>query len=214
MPEKLPFFPLQLVVYPGEALNLHIFEHRYRQLIQDAEEEGLTFGVPTVINKQVQPIATEVKLLEVSKRYASGETDVRTLGQRVFRIKNFEPVLTPKLYAGGEVEFLYVDEEEDYLLNERIVNLIRKIYVAMKIDKVVKSAHEGFRTFDIAHYCGFTLEQEYELLTTFDAKKRQLFLLNHLQSIRPDLTEDERNKSIVNRAQLNGHFKNLTPPNF
>lgn len=203
-----------MVVYPGEALNLHIFEHRYRQLIEDAENEGLTFGIPTVINKEVQPIATEVKLIEVSKRYPSGESDVRTLGQRVFRIKNFEPTLSPKLYAGGEVEFLFVDEEEDYLLNERIVNIIREIYLAMKIDKVVKSAHEGFRTFDIAHYCGFTLEQEYELLTTFDARKRQLFLLEHLQTIRPNVSEDERNKAIVNRAQLNGHFKHLTPPKF
>jgi hypothetical protein len=100
------------------------------------------------------------------------------------------------------------------LLNERIVNLIREIYLAMKIDKVVKNAHDGFRTFDIAHYCGFTLDQEYKLLTTFDARKRQQFLLEHLQGIRPDLSDDKRNKAIVNRAQLNGHFKHLTPPKF
>ena len=62
MEQQLALFPLQLVVFPGESLNLHIFEPRYRQLIEDAEQQGITFGVPTVIKGALQPIATEVSL--------------------------------------------------------------------------------------------------------------------------------------------------------
>ncbi|PHI19836.1 peptidase [Lewinellaceae bacterium SD302] len=213
MHEKLAFFPLQLVVYPGEALNLHVFEPRYRQLIRDAESEGITFGVPTVIKGEMLPIATEVELVEVSKRYASGESDIRTIGRRVFQIKKFHPTLGRKLYAGGDVQYLYVEEEEDYLINEEIVVLIREIYRAMKVDKFVKHAHQGFRTYDVAHYCGFDLKQEYKFLTLFNAVERQQYMLDHLRTIRPE-RDSSQNDMLRNRAELNGHFKHLNPPKF
>lgn len=213
MADKLPFFPLQLVVYPGESLNLHVFEPRYRQLVEDAENEGITFGVPTVIDGQVRPLATEVVLTEVSKRYSDGRSDVKTQGRRVFRIQDFEPKMDGKLYAGGTVEFLYVEREEDYLLNEEIVSLIREIYRAMKVNKAVSDAHDGFTTYDIAHYCGFSLEQEYEFLTLFGAQDRQHFLLEHLRKIRPQVP-DPVAADIQHRARQNGHFKELKPPRF
>ena len=43
MRQFLPLFPLQIVVFPGEDLNLHIFEPRYKELIKDCEEGGGTF---------------------------------------------------------------------------------------------------------------------------------------------------------------------------
>ncbi|MEO1628994.1 MAG: LON peptidase substrate-binding domain-containing protein, partial [Bacteroidota bacterium] len=45
-----PLFPLKLVVYPGEQLNLHIFEPRYKQLIRECEQNKVTFGIPAFIN--------------------------------------------------------------------------------------------------------------------------------------------------------------------
>lgn len=213
MAEKLPFFPLQLVVYPGESLNLHIFEPRYRQLIADVEKDNITFGVPTVIRGMIKPIATEVALSEISNRYPGGESDIKTIGRRTFRIKNFEAQMTGKLYAGGEVEYLFTDMDEDFLLNEEIVMLVREVYQAMNVNKEVKDAHAGFSTFDIAHYCGFTIDQEYEFLTLFNARDRQLFLLEHLQEIRPRVPEPVE-QHIQNRARQNGHFKHLKPPQF
>lgn len=211
MSKTLAFFPLQLVVFPGEQLNLHIFEPRYRQLIADAESEGITFGVPTVINSEIRPIATEVRLEQISKRYPNGESDVKTRGQRIFRILSFEPKLGKKLYAGGEIAPIDYDTEENLQLNEEIVFLTREIYATLKIDKTILDAHDGFRTYDIAHYVGLQVEQEYELLTLFNAVERQQFLLSHLRKIRPDVT---KRLDIRARAQLNGHFKDLVPPVF
>ena len=45
MPDLLPLFPLQLVVFPAENLNLHIFEPRYQELIKDCEEEEITLTI-------------------------------------------------------------------------------------------------------------------------------------------------------------------------
>lgn len=209
MTQKLPIFPLQLVVFPGEHLNLHIFEQRYRELVDDAEAHGITFCVPTVYEGGVLPIATEVKLLDVVNRYPSGESDIRTLGGRVFFMEDYEKIMPGKLYAGGDCREIYPDQQEDLQLNQRIVKLTREIYRELSIDKVIRDAEDGFKTYDIGHYVGLKLEQEYELLTLLDAKDRQIFLLDHLHEIHPELQEGS---SIQNRARLNGHFKELVPP--
>jgi len=47
---KLPLFPLQSVFFPGETVPLHIFEERYKLLINDCRTEAITFGIPVYIN--------------------------------------------------------------------------------------------------------------------------------------------------------------------
>ncbi|CAH1001908.1 hypothetical protein LEM8419_02822 [Neolewinella maritima] len=211
MEQQLALFPLQLVVYPGEALNLHIFEPRYRQLIEDAESQGIRFGVPTVINGGLRPVATEVSLLGVPKRYPSGESDVHTRGERVFYLEDFDRQAPGKLYPGGQVRFLPLEEDEDPELNREIIALTRGIYRQLKIEREVLSLEEGFRTYSIGHYVGFTLEQEYELLTLRAAQERQEYMLKHLRQVRPQSGDP---LGIRARAQLNGHFKELTAPDF
>ena len=46
MARMLPLFPLQIVVFPGEDLNLHIFEPRYKELIGECKDKGIHFGIP------------------------------------------------------------------------------------------------------------------------------------------------------------------------
>ncbi|MEL7159139.1 MAG: peptidase, partial [Bacteroidota bacterium] len=194
-----------------QVTPLHIFEPRYRQLIEDAENEGITWLVPSVIDGGIRPIATEVRLAEVVNRYPTGESDVRSLGERVHFLEDFWKILPGKLYPGGAARELEVERDEDPDVNARIVDLTRNIYRALSIDKEIKDADAGFRTYDIGHYVGLTLEQEYELLTLREAADRQTFLLEHLANIRPNV---EENDSIRARAQLNGHFQELQPPDW
>lgn len=53
MTNFIPIFPLGVVVYPDEQLNLHIFEPRYKQLIRDCIAENKPFGIPAVIEKKM-----------------------------------------------------------------------------------------------------------------------------------------------------------------
>ena len=46
MTNFIPIFPLSIVVYPGEELNLHIFEPRYKQLITESYQANRSFGIP------------------------------------------------------------------------------------------------------------------------------------------------------------------------
>ena len=58
----IPIFPLGIVVYPGESLNLHIFEPRYKQLVTECFAEKKMFGIPAVINNHLLPIRQSTQL--------------------------------------------------------------------------------------------------------------------------------------------------------
>src|ERR1700741_1223533 len=86
MTNFIPIFPLGIVVYPGENLNLHIFEPRYKQLISECHTSKKPFGIPTVIEGKVQDNGALVEIIELSAVHENGEMDIKTQGVRVFRI--------------------------------------------------------------------------------------------------------------------------------
>ena len=59
MTNFIPIFPLEIIVYPNEKLNLHIFEDRYKQLISDINKEKKYFGIPPVIKNKIAELTTE-----------------------------------------------------------------------------------------------------------------------------------------------------------
>ncbi|WP_375436059.1 LON peptidase substrate-binding domain-containing protein [uncultured Hymenobacter sp.] len=208
---QLALFPLNLVVFPGEKLNLHIFEPRYRQLVRDCLGEGITFGIPPFLNEAVSQLGTEMKLLDVEKNYTSGEMDIRTQAVGVFRVEEFYRQAPGKLYAGGLVEDLADDNRTDILLQKRISEQLQQLYDVLGLRKLMQELPANFRVYDVAHHLGLSTEQEYQLLEALTEAERQEIVLEHLEHILPVLLETERLKE---RVRLNGHFKNLTPPNF
>ncbi len=210
MAAKLALFPLQIVVFPNEDLNLHIFEPRYRQLVQDSEEHGITFGVSSYIEEQVMPIGTEVRLEEVVRKYPTGESDIRTKAIGMYQLKEFFPRLDDRLYAGGTVDRIAFDEEEDPEVNGQILYLSRQLFGLLNVDRELPDSPHDFSTYSIAHHIGFSLEQEYQFLCTLNAPSRQALMVEHLERIIPMVRETEE---IRTKAKMNGHFKNLIPPN-
>lgn len=209
MNQFLPLFPLQIVVFPGEGLNLHIFEPRYKQLIKDCEVEGITFGIPSYIGNQLMTVGTEVELLKVVKKYDNGEVDIRSRGLRIFNIKKYYSVVPDKLYAGADIEPLVFDEEEDVVENEKILVLARELFTYLDIKKALPDDVADFRTWDIGHHIGLKIEQEFELLQLLHSEERQAYIIAHLKQILP-VAQDLENLKV--KAQMNGHFKHLKPP--
>ncbi|NNE25287.1 MAG: peptidase, partial [Saprospiraceae bacterium] len=66
MTEIIPLFPLKLVCFPGETLNLHIFEERYKTLIQDVQRDQKNFGIPPVQNDALYPLGAEIELMSIA----------------------------------------------------------------------------------------------------------------------------------------------------
>ncbi len=202
-------FPLRLVAYPGEHLNLHIFEPRYKQLINECEVKGITFGIPAFINDKIQDIGTEIELVSIDQRYPKGEMDIRTLGVGIFRVREFFPQVDNRLYAGAEVERLSYDLDGDFLKNEKILAHLGELYHILNITKPLPELSSSFHSYDIAHLIGLSLEQEYELLAITSEQSRQDFMLQHIERLLPIAKDMEE---LRRKVQMNGHFKNILPP--
>lgn len=209
MTELLPMFPLQIVVYPDETLNLHIFEPRYKQLINECNDLGNTFGIPPYINNKVEQIGTELKLVSIEKRYSNGELDIKLKGVGIFQILEFFPISTNRLYPGAEIE--KIENETIYDLNsaKEIIQKMAVLFESLKINKDLKLDFNTFSSYQVAHHLGFSLEQEYTLLCISDEYSRQNMILEHLNSILPIVLDMEK---IRAKALMNGSFQHLIPP--
>ncbi len=219
MTNFIPIFPLNTVVYPGERLNLHIFEPRYKQLINECHTEKNPFGIPAVIQNKVQEYGSMVEITELTKVYDSGEMparlghsggDIKTKGVRVFRILELITDIPDKLYSGAIVNYPENNETGVPELMRKVMNNIRELHLILKVDSPDsyrdKKAVSELTSYEVAHHIGLSPEEEYDLLQLLDERQRQEYLKRHLAKVIPMLAGMEQLKEKI---KLNGHFKNL-----
>jgi Lon protease-like protein len=206
---KLPFFPLQSVFFPGEKVPLHIFEERYKQLINDCRKEAITFGIPVYIDDNIA-FGTEVQLMEVVNTYESGAMDVVCVARQIFRVISFENSMNNRLYAGGEVQFIDNNKDSELSAKEGVFQKLKELYQLMEVP-FAPIELEMFNSYTLAHKMGLSFEQEYQLLQLASEKERLEFIMNHLLTTIQVLNEVNRTKILI---ELNGHFRNFDPLDF
>ncbi|MEM7486608.1 MAG: LON peptidase substrate-binding domain-containing protein [Bacteroidota bacterium] len=206
---KLPLFPLQSVFFPGETVPLHIFEERYKQLILDCRKEAVTFGIPVFINNTIA-YGTEVQLVEVVTTYESGEMDVVCIARQVFKVLSFENQIEGKPYAGGDVQFLDMENDASDELRKEVLERVEELYGLMDVP-FTRTSPKQFNSYSLAHKMGLSFEQEYELLQISNETDRLYFIKTHLENTTSVLNEVKRTKGII---EMNGHFKNFDPLDF
>ncbi len=207
----VPIFPLSLVVYPGEQLNLHIFEPRYKQLIAECWAEAKLFGIPAVIDSKVQDFGTLVRITEITTVHENGEMDIKTRGEEVFKILEIIKEIPDKLYGGAIVNYPVNTEQGSAEVMRRVVAGIRELHKLLKISKEFGCPDEELKSYDVAHHIGLSLQEEYELLNLLHERQRQEYLKRHLTRVLPMVAQLE---SLKEKIKLNGHFKNLSGFNF
>ena len=206
MTNFIPIFPLGIVIYPGEQLNLHIFEPRYKQLVNESFTTKKPFGIPAVINDKINEMGTLVQVTEISQVYDDGKMDIKTEGLQVFRMLEMINELPDKLYSGAIVNYPDNVEKGNRKLMNGIVKGIKELHKLLKIEKQFLKPDEELWSYDVAHHAGMSLTEEYELLELLHETQRQEYLKRHLTKVIPVLAEMEMLKEKV---KLNGHFKNL-----
>lgn len=206
MTNFIPIFPLNIVVYPGEQLNLHIFEPRYKQLIKECFENKKPFGIPPFIDNKLHEMGTLVRVVEISTVYDDGKMDIKTEGLQVFNILESIKELPDKLYSGAIVNYPANIETGNKSLMISIVATIRELHKLLKINKEFKKPDDELWSYDVAHHAGLSILEEYELLQLLHELQRQEYLKRHLKKVVPVIAEME---TLKERVQMNGHFKNL-----
>jgi len=211
MTKFLPIFPLNLIVYPGQELNLHIYEPRYKQLITECQEEGKTFGIPSVFKEQLNEYGTEMQLVEISKVHPNGEVDIKTKGLKVFRIMEVLRDVPDKLYSAAIVYELEHEPFDTKMLNPTLVDLVNRLHDVLGTHFNLLEKFENPLSYDLAHYIALSPEDQYRLLIATSEKARQWFMIEHLQKLIATLGDTEQ---VKNKVLMNGHFRHEIPPNF
>lgn len=126
---RIPIFPLELVLFPGELLPLHIFEPRYKEMIRDCREANQAFGVVLAEVREEGQALAEVgctaEVVQVVKAYDNGELDIITVGRRPCRIVE---VVDEKSYYEAEVEFLDEGPAPTEVPSTALLQLFEKCY--------------------------------------------------------------------------------------
>ena len=104
-----PLFPLGLVALPTELVPLHIFEDRYKTMIERCLDEEIEFGIVWMADDGLRPIGCACEVAEVVERMEDGRLNLIARGTRPFRIETRQDELP---YPAGTVEFLADRPEE------------------------------------------------------------------------------------------------------
>jgi Lon protease-like protein len=147
---ELPLFPLNVVLFPGMVLPLHIFEPRYRQMIVDCQEQERPFGIVLVkpdslpLQEEPYPVGTMAEIRDLN-RLEDGRFLLMAVGLQRFHILSQH---RQKPYLSGIVEaFEDVTEPADILSGS--VKQAQSLF-STYLEMLLKAADEGER--DIGSY--------------------------------------------------------------
>ncbi len=203
----IPVFPLRLIVFPGERVNLHIFEPRYKKLISDIRNTDRRFGISPFVDEKLAETGTETEVISIAREYPGGEMDITVEGKELYRITQFFESSHPDSYANAEITYApHTLEGGDPYMYAEILKYLEQLFEVLKLDRALPDSPFSYCCYDVAHVAGMSLNEEYELLCIPDEAGRQKYMLDHLKTFLPHAHKVQRLKQL---AALNGHFRNL-----
>lgn len=207
MADILPAFPLAIVPFPEEYINLHIFEPRYKQLINECVQKGTSFCIVPHVEGKLKNIATEMRVSQIVKKYANGEMDIRTEAIGIVEVVDFYEQLDHKLYPAVAYEKKeWVMDDVDVDVAKEIVSNMKILHELLGIEGPIPKDMDNFAISQIIHKIGLSVNQEVVILGISPESKRQEFLLERMKALIPLLKEIEE---IRVRASMNGEFRKL-----
>lgn len=105
---EFPLFPLGIVALPGEVVPLHIFEERYKTMVEHCLRRESEFGIVWLSDDGLRPVGCACEITEVLERTEDGRVNLLARGTRPFEIVEREERLP---YPAGTVVFLEDHEE-------------------------------------------------------------------------------------------------------
>jgi Lon protease-like protein len=211
MPERIsrdfPLFPLGIVALPGESVPLHIFEDRYRRMIErclggDPGSVESQFGIIWLSDQELKPIGCACEIERVLERLEDGRINILARGTRPFRLLERQDELP---YPAGTVEFLAeLDEQPDEQASAGALELYREL-VQQATDRTLTAEElSELDAYGMAATVEFGVDAKQELLElrSENARLRLLTLLLRAAIKRLELVE-----RAGERARSNGKVR-------
>ena len=204
-PDRIPLFPLNVVLFPGEQLPLHIFEPRYRGMVRECLDSKSPFGMLLALPDGIVRVGCTAEILEVIKRYQDGRMDIITVGRDPFRVV--------ELFSGdalleGHIDYL---EDTDSAAAPQSIKQLVELYETCHtllfsgIPKDFDSVSPDQLSYTIAAALPLDLLWKQQLLELRTESERQHRLSTYLRDWAPHLQKVE---TLRHRAGGNGQGLN------
>jgi len=192
---------LDLVLFPGASLPLHIFEPRYREMISECLDRRKSFGIVRAKEEGVAEIGCTAEIITVAKKYPDGRMDIVTEGR-----ERFEVMQVNQERSFLQAEVLYLRDEPGEASAEEIAQAVRLQAEIMQLAGSDPAARSGSDTsqlsFGLVGPLPLDLDFKQTLLGMKSEAERVQAVISYLETILPNLRRTVR---VRQKAGGNGH---------
>ena len=195
----LPLFPLEIVVFPGAPLPLHIFEPRYKEMIGECLAQDRPFGMVRAKENALSAIGCSARIVTVIRKYEDGRLDIAAEGAQRFEIIQ---VNQERSFLQAEVAF-FEDETSTVSKNatDAVIQLHEQLFAVL--GQTVKIEREAdFLSFHLAQDLPVDLDFKQTLLEMKSEAERIETLTEYYRATIPKI---ETSLRVRQRASGNGH---------
>jgi len=196
----IPLFPLDVVLFPGVPLPLHIFEPRYKEMIGECLAQQRNFGVVRAVEQGLAEVGCTAEIVTVVKEYPDGRLDVVTEGRRRFELLG---VNQERSFLQAEVAMI---EDEpggpSQADTERAIQLHSELLAVAGARQDLSAAATSDLSFYLAGSLPLDLDFKQRLLGLRSEAERIGLLISYLETIVPNIKRAARARQT---AGGNGH---------
>ncbi len=197
----LPLFPLDLVLFPGASLPLHIFEPRYKEMISECLNRKKSFGVVRAKEEGVAEIGCTAEIITVAKKYPDGRMDIIAEGRERFEVMQVSQE-RPFLQA----EVLFLRDEPGQASSEEIAQALKLqgeiIQLAGTAPPSRSQTDSSQLSFELVGPLPLDLDFKQTLLAMKSEAERMQGVISYFEAILPNLRRTVR---VRQKAGGNGH---------
>jgi ATP-dependent Lon protease len=203
-PERIPLFPLNVVLLPGAELPLHIFEPRYREMVHKCTRERSEFGMLLATPDGIARVGCTAEIMEILLRYPDGRMDIVTVGRAPFRAVE---LFTENALLEGQVDYLEDAESSDARPKQELVELYETCHTLIFGDypkNIDVETRQPF-SFLVSATLPMDLLWKQQILEVRSEIERQERLVSYLRGWAPHLQKVENGRA---KSAGNGHGLN------
>lgn len=197
--DRLPLFPLGLVLLPGEPVPLHIFEPRYKEMVRVCLDADRPFGVVYASESEIAEIGCTARIQRVAARYDDGRLDIVAVGEDRFRIAEVHRDLP---YLSADTRPVEDDPADDTAARQQaIARHMKLLELAGQTPRPTRYDLAGPVSYVIGRNAGLDLGDKQQLLEMESEAARIRYLSDHLEAL---LVRLQKARAIRKLAQGDG----------
>lgn len=190
-PARIPLFPLEMVLLPGMAVPLHIFESRYKNMIGRCLKERIEFGIVLAQHRSAVAVGCTAEITRKIRDYSDGRMDIIADGRAIFRIID---LLSEKEYHEAVVDYLPEDATpQDGLKESELIEIFQECHLLLFGHQWPGAEPRDSvpLAYRIAARLPLDVRERQKILEERNEQARREFLLKYSSELLPKLAQNE-----------------------